>query len=271
LVDPTGLNNFPPDVVVSDPSNPGKPNAFKYDPDRDWGDWDPVSGGRKNVYDPQVFRKDLQLFVVVVGDGCEIAVGTIWAPASWALDTRDMGLAIRDVKDGHWISGSICVAATSIGYLPGGDLVKKPVNRTVQWIRKGLSKEGDVAIERIAQETAQQTEKLAAESQRLYRGVPDGTPRGNLARQGYAKPRGTAVDDYSLRKHVLGENVDAGVTSWTPDRDVAKRFSGADGTVLEVDASSVSDRVVPRPNVGKYVDEKEVLLMGTIEGTPTKP
>jgi len=107
---------------------------------------------------------------------------------------------------------------------------------------------------------------------KLYRGVPgNGTDKARLAENGVAKPRGTATDQASLEKHVRGEDVDSGVTSWTTDRKVAERFSGKDGTIIEVDAGSVKDRVVPRPNVKKYKDEKEVLLKGTIQGTPTKP
>jgi len=70
----------------------------------------------------------------------------------------------------------------------------------------------------------------------------------------------------------LGEDVNAGVTSWTTDRNIAKnRFAGSSGTVLEVDAASVADKVVPRPNVGKYDDEAEVLFKRIIHATPTKP
>jgi len=95
--------------------------------------------------------------------------------------------------------------------------------------------------------------------------------QGRLAKQGIAKPRGNAVDRNSLEKHVRGEDVDSGVTSWTPDRKQAKRFSGEDGIILEVDADSVSDRIVERPNIGKYAEEKEVLLKGLIQGVPTIP
>ena len=60
-------------------------------------------------------------------------------------------------------------------------------------------------------------------------------------------------------------------TSWTKDRDVAKRFSGSDGTILEVNEADVADRAVPRPDIGKYNSEQVVLLQGTIQATPTKP
>jgi RHS repeat-associated protein len=107
---------------------------------------------------------------------------------------------------------------------------------------------------------------------KLFRGVPGPqTARGRLGQQGIVEPRGTALDAASLEKHVRGEPVNAGVTSWTPERKVAKRFSGSDGTIIEVDAASVAGKVVPRPPVPKYPGEKEVLLKGRIVGNPTKP
>ena len=106
---------------------------------------------------------------------------------------------------------------------------------------------------------------------KLYRGVPAGTPRAKAARQGLAKPRGNALDTTALRKHVLGEDVNAGVTSWSRDRNVARRFSGSNGIILEVDESLVQTKIVPRPRIMKYADEQEVLLKGTIRATPTDP
>ena len=95
----------------------------------------------------------------------------------------------------------------------------------------------------------------------LYRGVPTGgTEKARLGQQGIAKPRGTATDPTSLRKHVLGEDVNSGVVSFTTDRSVARRFSGGDGTIIEVPRSSVQDRIVPRSEVGRYGDEAEVLI-----------
>ena len=108
--------------------------------------------------------------------------------------------------------------------------------------------------------------------EKLFRGVPgNGTEKARLGAQGIAQPRGTALDEATLTAHVNGEDANAGVTSWTPDRNVAKRFSGNDGTIIEVNKSSVADSVVPRPPVQKYGGEQEVLLKGTIQGTPTKP
>jgi RHS repeat-associated protein len=114
--------------------------------------------------------------------------------------------------------------------------------------------------------------KAAEEGQMLFRGVPgNGTEKANLGAQGIAKPRGTAIDPRTLENHVMGADANAGVTSWTPDRNVAKSFSGNDGTIIEVNKSAVADKIVPRPPVQKYGAEKEVLLKGTIQGNPTKP
>ena len=106
----------------------------------------------------------------------------------------------------------------------------------------------------------------------FYRGVPgNGTQKAILGQQGIAIPRGTALDEGSLIQHVLGEDVNAGVTSWTTERGVAQRFSGPKGTIIEVDLSKVSNQVVPRPNVPKYGGESDVLLKGTVQGKPTTP
>ena len=106
----------------------------------------------------------------------------------------------------------------------------------------------------------------------LFRGVPgNGTQKAILGQQGIAIPRGTALDEASLIKHVLGEDVNAGVTSWTTERSVAARFSGPNGTIIEVPLNKVSSQIVPRPLVPKYGGESEVLLKGTIQGNPTVP
>ncbi|MGA2280792.1 MAG: RHS repeat-associated core domain-containing protein, partial [Verrucomicrobiota bacterium] len=113
---------------------------------------------------------------------------------------------------------------------------------------------------------------LLSSEEKLYRGVPgNGTEKANLGAQGIAKPRGTALDPKSLENHVMGADANAGVTSWTTDRNVAKSFSGNEGTVIEVNKSAVANQVVPRPPVQKYGAEKEVLLKGTIQGKPTTP
>jgi len=53
------------------------------------------------------------------------------------------------------------------------------------------------------------------ECDKLYRGVPKNTERGRLAALGIVKPHGKKLDCGSIRKHVLNEDVDSGVTSWT--------------------------------------------------------
>ena len=108
--------------------------------------------------------------------------------------------------------------------------------------------------------------------EKLYRGVPgNGTEKANLGAQGIAKPRGSSLDPAEIERHVEGANANAGVTSWTPDRSVAKRFSGNNGTIIEVNKSAVADKIVPRPPIQKNSSEKEVLLKGTIQGKPTTP
>jgi len=113
---------------------------------------------------------------------------------------------------------------------------------------------------------------LSRDGQLLYRGVPgNGTQKAILGQQGIAVPRGTAVDEGALIKHVLGEDVNAGVTSWTTDRTIAQRFSGADGTIIEVDLNRVLNQVIQRPNIPKYSGENEILLRNTVQGRPTRP
>jgi len=141
---------------------------------------------------------------------------------------------------------------------------------------KPLSQTRDARLERVIQRAEQNAGELerkpAEEAQMLYRGVPDnGTQKAILGRSGVAKPRGTDLSPNALERHVLNKPVDSGVTSWTTDRDVAKRFSGSDGTIIEVNRSDVANRVVPRPPVAKYGAEKEVLLKGTVQGKPTTP
>lgn len=107
----------------------------------------------------------------------------------------------------------------------------------------------------------------AKEAQFLYRGVPAGTERYQQALQGIVKPRGTALDPISLRMHVLGEDVAAGVTSWTTNPAVAARFAGSEGKILKIPYNNVLDRIVPRPFVGgKHAAESEILLKGTLNG-----
>ena len=137
-------------------------------------------------------------------------------------------------------------------------------------IKAGVKATAESAAKDVAKDTAKTTSK---EGEKLFRGVPAGdTEKATLGRQGVAKPRGTALDEESLKLHVKGKEVNAGVTSWTTDRSIAaKRFAGSDGTVIEANKSDVADKIVSRPNVGKYTDEKEVLLKGTIQGKPTTP
>ena len=99
---------------------------------------------------------------------------------------------------------------------------------------------GDASLTTGSEAAASGASAAAEEGQMLFRGVPgNGTQKAILGQQGIAIPRGTALDEGSLIRHVLGEDVNAGVTSWTTERGVAARFSGPDGTIIEVPMSRV--------------------------------
>ena len=85
--------------------------------------------------------------------------------------------------------------------------------------------------------------------------------------------RGTALDPVSLKKHVRQERgCCCGGHVMVNEREVARKFSGSNGIILEADAAGVVDRVVPQPDVEKYTDESErLLLKGVIHATPTRP
>jgi RHS repeat-associated protein len=154
--------------------------------------------------------------------------------------------------------GNAATAPVKAGF---GALVQAATTMTPIGEDGVVVKEGTTAV-KAGEETVE----------KLFRGVPAGdTEKSILAQSGVAKPRGTALDAASLEKHVRGEDVNSGVTSWTADRNVAKRFSGESGTIIEVNKSAVANKIVPRPNVGRYQDEREVLVKGTVQGTPTKP
>ncbi len=108
---------------------------------------------------------------------------------------------------------------------------------------------------------------VPSEKPKLYRGVPakfDETQR--LAELGIVVPRGSKMELPALYDHVTGRPVDAGVTSWTTDPEVAKMFAGKNGIVIEVEADQVADKVVARPQLGRFLNENEVLLKGPVYG-----
>lgn len=96
---------------------------------------------------------------------------------------------------------------------------------------------------------------------KLYRGVPSNTIRGKLAKQGVVKPRGTESGYSAYLKHVKAEDVLSDVTSWTPDPAVARSFGDV---ILEVDATSIRNRIVPHPAPHLYPHESEVLIQGIL-------
>lgn len=105
----------------------------------------------------------------------------------------------------------------------------------------------------------------------LYRGVPAGTDRYLQAMNGVIRPRGTQLSSTALEKHVLGEDVASGVTSWTTDINQARRFAGSNGAILRIEASKVREIIMPRPNVGRYEHELETLLRGEVRGFEVLP
>jgi hypothetical protein len=87
------------------------------------------------------------------------------------------------------------------------------------------------ALERMRQVIRRQHKALATEdspAQRRvqpraqkaisYQFISSVTQKAILGQQGIAIPRGTALDEGSLIRHVLGEDVNARVTSWTTER-----------------------------------------------------
>jgi hypothetical protein len=105
---------------------------------------------------------------------------------------------------------------------------------------------------------------------KLYRGVPPvDNEKYRLAQLGIAKPRGFRLDVDALERHIKGEDIDSGVTSWSTLRAIALRFSGPSGIILEVELRSVLGNVVPRPPLPIHLEEHEILLRGIITARPT--
>ena len=198
--------------------------------------------------------------------------------ATAALANVNVGLgSVGDDTSGHPAGGYDGVAPLSFAY--DGSLGLSTNDRNTPdatgplFARFGESVAADTAVgpgTGLGPGAMWRGENLAGDGgQMLYRGVPAGTTRYQQALNGVVVPRGTALDQASLVKHVLGEDVAAGVTSWTADPAVAARFAGSNGKVLQVPMSQVSNQVVPRPFVGgKYGSEAEVLLKGIINVNP---
>ncbi len=97
----------------------------------------------------------------------------------------------------------------------------------------------------------------------IYRGVPPNTRRAQEALNGIVRPRGTS-QNYTA--HVLGEDVETDVTSWTRRVEVASKFAGRSGIILQIDEASVQHQVVPHPLPNRYPEEEEVLVRGELSG-----
>jgi hypothetical protein len=96
--------------------------------------------------------------------------------------------------------------------------------------------------------------------QTLYRGVRTSHPGFKNAVNGVVKPRSQILGHSNPMKHNLG-NTKSKLTSWTTDRNVAKRFSRQDGVILKTKVPV--NKTIKSPDL---FNESEVLLKGTIKG-----
>jgi hypothetical protein len=83
-------------------------------------------------------------------------------------------------------------------------------------------------------------------------------------------PRGTALDTNTVLNHINDVfGTKAGVTSWTTDLAIARRFAqGPGGVIIEVNLCDVAAKIYPRPVMAPDRGESEVLLIGKIQGVP---
>ena len=179
---------------------------------------------------------------------------------------------------GHFaeLNSTLTTSAKQYGLQTGGAVVAVSArNAARSTIAKAIG--SSALISSLLLSSSDDTDPSSAGQRRsrttsIYRGIPRvDNEKYRLALVGIAKPRGARLDIDALRKHVLNEDVDSGVTSWTSIREVAKRFSGHDGIILEVDYLAVIEKFVPRPPVPKFLDEHEILLKGIITAKPTQP
>jgi hypothetical protein len=124
--------------------------------------------------------------------------------------------------------------------------------------------------------TAGQTSSAARivaseETMTLHRGVNESSPAFANATNGVVVPRGGTA---TAAEHNAG-NTQSLFTSWTPNVEVAQNYAlrpSGNGVVLSTTVPKTS--IVPSPSLknvvlkpsGKYVNEQEVLLKGTIKG-----
>ena len=100
----------------------------------------------------------------------------------------------------------------------------------------------------------------------VYRGVRSTHPGYKNATQGIANPRRSIFGHKNPALHNAG-NTKSKFTSWTTDRNIAKRFSGNDGVILETTVPK--SRLIFTPD--KF-QEKERLILGPVRNAKvTRP
>ena len=95
----------------------------------------------------------------------------------------------------------------------------------------------------------------------VYRGVRPSHPGFKNATKGIAKPQRPITGHTNAFEHNRF-NTKSKFTSWTTNRNIAKRFSGSDGIILE--QSVPSNIIISSPD--KFL-EHEILLKGTIKNS----
>ena len=126
-------------------------------------------------------------------------------PAGIIHDGVDIVHGVNDIRKGDYLSGAIGVFAGTVGLIPVfGDAVKIPLKLGKEFLQEGAQKAareaGETAADALKKGAGEATEGTGNV---LYRGVPgNDTTKARLAQEGVAQPRGTALDEGALRKHV---------------------------------------------------------------------
>jgi RHS repeat-associated protein len=145
--------------------------------------------------------------------------------------------AVDFARDPGWLT----LAAIPLAILPGGRMAANLARRARQL--------GNGADELVT----------------VYRGVRPGHPGYENAQQGVAKARSRFLGHSDPAKHNAG-NTNSKFVSVSTNKNVAKRFSGADGVIIEAQVPRAS--LIDSPD--RY-NEAEYLVKGVFRGTPTSP
>ncbi|MCV6638487.1 RHS repeat-associated core domain-containing protein [Candidatus Albibeggiatoa sp. nov. NOAA] len=139
-----------------------------------------------------------------------------------------------------------------------GDVVDAGISMgtTMSIASKSLSSSANYVDDAISVRPAPKS----GETVKLYRGVKPSHPGYKNATQGVTKPRRSVLGHSNAAKHNAG-NTKSKLTSWSTDRNVAKRFSRDNGVILEIEVPVKNTILSP----DKF-NEAEVLLKGTIKG-----